>query len=67
VQAVANLAVSKSATPTAVLPGQVVTYVVTVTNNGPSTANNVVITDVLQGNAISLTVVATSSVRHRSD
>jgi uncharacterized repeat protein (TIGR01451 family) len=59
--------VSKSATPTAVLPGQVVTYVVTVTNTGPSTATNVVITDVLQGNAISLTVVATSGVRQRGD
>jgi uncharacterized repeat protein (TIGR01451 family) len=44
--------VSKTATPTVVLAGQVVTYVVTVTNTGPSTANNVVITDVLQGNDI---------------
>jgi uncharacterized repeat protein (TIGR01451 family) len=58
----ANLVVSKSAAPTVVLAGQVVTYVMTVTNTGPSTATNVVITDVLQGNAISLTVVATSSV-----
>jgi len=59
---VANLAVNKLATPNAVFPGDVVTYVVTVSNNGPSAANNVVITDLIQGNAISLTVVSTSDV-----
>jgi uncharacterized repeat protein (TIGR01451 family)/CSLREA domain-containing protein len=56
----ADLVVSKTATPTVVLAGQVVTYVVTVTNTGPSTANNVVITDVLQGGATFGGVVATS-------
>jgi uncharacterized repeat protein (TIGR01451 family) len=52
--------VNKSATPTAVLAGQVVTYVVTVTNTGPSTANNVVITDVFQGGASFGSVITTS-------
>jgi uncharacterized repeat protein (TIGR01451 family) len=58
--AIANLVVSKSATPTLVLPGQVVTYVVTVTNTGPSTATNVVITDVFQGGATFGGVITTS-------
>jgi len=60
VTAVADLVVSKSATPTVVLAGQVVTYVVTVTNTGPSTANNVVITDVFQGGASFGSVITTS-------
>ncbi len=58
---VANLVVSKSATPSAVFAGDVVTYVVTLTNSGPSTATNVVITDVLQGGATFSSVIATSS------
>jgi len=57
---VVNLVVNKSAAPTLVLPGQTVTYVVTVNNAGPSTATGVVITDVFQGGATFGSVVATS-------
>jgi uncharacterized repeat protein (TIGR01451 family)/CSLREA domain-containing protein len=57
---VVNLVVNKSAAPTLVLPGQTVTYVVTVNNAGPSTATGVVITDVFQGGASFGSVVATS-------
>jgi uncharacterized repeat protein (TIGR01451 family)/CSLREA domain-containing protein len=57
---VVNLVVNKSAAPTLVLPGQTVTYVVTVNNAGPSTATSVVITDVFQGGATFGSVVATS-------
>jgi uncharacterized repeat protein (TIGR01451 family) len=57
---VANLAVRKSATPSSVLAGQAVTYTVTVTNLGPSTATNIVITDVFQGGATFGGVIATS-------
>jgi uncharacterized repeat protein (TIGR01451 family)/CSLREA domain-containing protein len=56
----ADLAVSKTATPAAVFAGQIVTYVVTVSNNGPDSASNVVITDVFQGGASFGSVVATS-------
>lgn len=40
-----NLALTKSVSPTAVRPGNNVTYTITVTNNGPAIANNVVVTD----------------------
>jgi len=57
---VANLAVRKSATPSSALAGQAVTYTVTVTNLGPSTATNIVITDVFRGGATFGGVIATS-------
>jgi uncharacterized repeat protein (TIGR01451 family) len=41
----ADLSVSKSAAP--VVDGQVATYTIVATNNGPSTARNVTVTDVL--------------------
>lgn len=44
---VIDLAVSKSDSPDAVNAGGVLTYTVLVTNNGPSPATNVVLTDVL--------------------
>ena len=56
----ADLDVSKTAVPSPVFGGQLVTYVVTVTTTGPDTATNVVITDVFQGGATFGSVVATS-------
>ncbi len=40
VNAVADLAITQTATPSPVPSGGVVTYTITITNNGPSTANN---------------------------
>ncbi|MGQ9890129.1 MAG: DUF11 domain-containing protein, partial [Aggregatilineales bacterium] len=56
----ADLRVVKTATPSPVLAGQPVTYVVIVQNFGPDAAANVVITDVFQGGATFGSVVATS-------
>ncbi len=56
----AELRTFKTATPSPVLAGQPVTYVVTVQNFGPDPANNVVITDVFQGGATFGSVVGTS-------
>jgi uncharacterized repeat protein (TIGR01451 family) len=41
----ADLSITKVANPNPVLPGQTVTYLITVTNNGPSAATNVVVSD----------------------
>jgi uncharacterized repeat protein (TIGR01451 family) len=56
----ADLRLSKTATPSPVFAGQLVTYVVSVQNAGPDVANNVVITDVFQGGATFSGVIATS-------
>src|SRR5262249_31054614 len=42
---VADLQITKDDGVTEVRPGQTVTYTITVTNNGPSTATNAVVTD----------------------
>jgi uncharacterized repeat protein (TIGR01451 family) len=47
VQPVVDLAVTKSVTPSSVQVGEGATYTMTVTNNGPSTATNVTLTDPL--------------------
>jgi uncharacterized repeat protein (TIGR01451 family) len=47
VRAVPNLQVQKTALTPVVRPNQPVTYVITVTNQGPGTADNVVITETL--------------------
>ena len=43
----ADLAIVKTASPDPVLPNQAVTYTLTVTNNGPSAAQSVAVSDVL--------------------
>lgn len=43
----ADLAVTKTASPDPAIPGQPITWELTVANSGPSIANNVVLTDVL--------------------
>jgi LruC domain-containing protein/uncharacterized repeat protein (TIGR01451 family) len=56
----ADLAVDKQATPNPVLAGENLTYSIVVTNNGPNTAVDAVLTDVLHGD---LTLVsATPSI-----
>jgi uncharacterized repeat protein (TIGR01451 family) len=43
----ADLAISKIASPNPVIPGAVLTYIITVTNNGPANATEIVVTDIL--------------------
>ncbi len=52
----ADLMVAKTATPSPVRPGYPVTFTVMVTNTGPYTATNVLVTDALQGGALIGTV-----------
>ncbi|HUP69124.1 MAG TPA: hypothetical protein VM142_04840 [Acidimicrobiales bacterium] len=47
VLAVTDLAITKTANPSPVTAGTALTYTITVTNNGPSTASDVDVTDVL--------------------
>ena len=54
----ADLALTKTATPSPVIAGTNLTYDLSVTNNGPSTAKNVVIKDVLPAG---VTIVSVSA------
>ncbi len=45
----ADLAVTKSVTPSSPSPGSVITYTITLSNQGPSQATSVVLTDTLPG------------------
>ncbi|GIV85930.1 MAG: hypothetical protein KatS3mg052_2937 [Candidatus Roseilinea sp.] len=56
----ADLEISKVADPATVLPGGVITYTLVVTNNGPSTAQAVTVTDQISGGTLG-GLVATSS------
>ena len=56
----ADLSVTKTATPATVVPGQTTTYTVTATNNGPSNAENVDVTDTVADPNISLTSATAS-------
>jgi uncharacterized repeat protein (TIGR01451 family) len=60
VTAVADLAITKSDSPDPVVAGETLTYTIQVTNNGPSTAVNVVVEDVLPA-GVSIDSVSASS------
>lgn len=60
IQARADVEVEKSATPTTVPAGQNLTYVVTATNNGPSRADAVTITDVLPEDVVFVSATPSS-------
>lgn len=55
-----DVQVTKTANPASVLAGATVTYVTTVKNNGPSTAQTVSMTDTLPGNAAFIALVNVS-------
>ena len=61
VTAVADLALSKTATPSSVPAGAPLTYQVTIKNNGPSTAQAVSMSDTLPTNATFINVVSVSN------
>jgi uncharacterized repeat protein (TIGR01451 family) len=46
----ADIRVTKSSSPTSVMPGQDVSYLIQVVNQGPSMATNIVVTDTLPAN-----------------
>jgi uncharacterized repeat protein (TIGR01451 family) len=58
VAASADLGITKTASPASAALNQQVIYTVAVLNNGPSTANNVVVTDTLPGTASFVSAVA---------
>ncbi len=58
----ANLALTKTAAPNPVVAGTDLTYTLQVTNNGPSTAVNVVISDVMPAGVTIQSVSATNGV-----
>ncbi len=58
VESQADLAISKSVTPASALPGQTITYTLVFTNNGPSLATGVIITDFVP---LTVTNVASTS------
>lgn len=58
VTAIVDLVASKTATPLSVPAGAPITYVATVRNNGPSTAQNVQAVDVLPANAAFISATA---------
>ncbi|MDD4965466.1 IPTL-CTERM sorting domain-containing protein [Halothiobacillus sp.] len=61
VTAVVDLAMAKSATPSSVAAGAPLNYVATITNNGPSSAQDVAMTDTLPTNATFIDLVNVSN------
>lgn len=59
VESVADLSITKSASPDPVTPGSTLTYTLTATNNGPEDATNVIVTDTLPA-GLSLVSVTSS-------
>ncbi len=55
VERAADVSVTKVATPSTVSPGEAVTYVLTATNAGPSTATDVALTDTVGSSSVRLT------------
>src|SRR5439155_18351381 len=60
VQTRADLAVTKTGTPSTVIVGQNETYTITVTNNGPSDAQAVVVNDAVPANTTFVSMMQTS-------
>jgi uncharacterized repeat protein (TIGR01451 family) len=58
----ADLEIAKSASPNPVEPGSVVTFTLTVTNNGPSTAQFITVTDVISGSSFGGVVTTSTGV-----
>lgn len=56
----ADLTIANTATPNPVLVGSLLSYTITVTNNGPATATSVVVTDVLPATTAFVSCAATS-------
>ena len=54
----ADLAITKTGTPSAVLAGNNITYTITVKNNGPAAAANVTLTDTLPANTTVVSIAA---------
>jgi uncharacterized repeat protein (TIGR01451 family) len=61
VQAIADLALAKAAAGGTAVAGQPFTYTLTITNNGPDTATQVVITDALSSGAVFSAVVTSTN------
>jgi uncharacterized repeat protein (TIGR01451 family) len=60
VSPLADLVISKSASPNPVVAGATVTYLVSVTNDGPSAASDVVISDTLPGTVVLVSATPSS-------
>ncbi len=58
---VADLSITKTASPSTVTAGSTLTYTLTVTNNGPNGAEKVVVTDALPPSVTFLSVTSTST------
>ncbi|MEM1332021.1 MAG: hypothetical protein AAGG08_01065, partial [Actinomycetota bacterium] len=61
VSAVADVTITKSATPDPAVPGETITYTLTVTNDGPSDALDVVVTDTTLSDLVPGTITASAS------
>ena len=59
----ADVAVTKTAVPTTVVPGSLVSFPITVTNNGPSTALGVNVSDLLDATFVDVTATAPCEVQ----
>ncbi|MBA3780411.1 MAG: DUF11 domain-containing protein [Nocardioides sp.] len=64
---VADVSIAKSLEPSAPVPGEAVTYTVTVTNNGPSVARDVVLRDDIDDALTGLTATAPCTIAAGND
>lgn len=63
----ADLAVNKVAWPEPAIAGETLTYTLTLTNNGPSTARNVIVTDTLPLSTSVVTTTPTANAQNGQD